>query len=311
MIHSNTYLFADDTKCLCPMLSPQDCLLLQSDLNTLSAWSTEWKLMFNESKCSLLSIVSHSPANHSNHQAKYSINGLPIFPCNQQRDLGILISSDLSWSHHISKITSKAYKILGLLRRTFATSNNITVKKKLYVALVRSQLLYGSQIWRPLQPKDINPIESLQHRATKYILNDYRTRLISLNLLPISMLLELNDLCFFVKSLKNKSPNNSYNISEYVSFSHNHTRSGTFSKLVQPCIKNNREKQFYFNRFPYLWNSLPPINLSLSCNTITNQLKSIFWKSFLKEFNPDVSCSYYYSCPCPRCFSQPKSCFTE
>ena len=119
-------------------------------------------------------------------------------------------------------------------------------------------------------------LPSQQRRATKYINDynpDYRTRLISLNLLPISMLLELNDLRFFVKSLKNKSPNNSYNISEYVSFkfSHNHTRSGTFSKLVQPCIKNNREKQFYFNRLPYL-----------------------FWKSFLKKFNPDVSCSYYY-----------------
>ena len=93
------------------------------------------------------------------------------------------------------------------------------------------------------------------------------------------MLLELNDLCFFVKSLKNKSSNNSFNISEYVSFiySHNHTRSGTFSKLyiVQPCIKYNREKQFYFNRLPYLWISLLPIDLSLSCNTIINQLKSI------------------------------------
>ena len=60
VIHSNTYLFADDTKCLCQM-----------------------------SKCSLLSIVSHSPANHSNHQAKYLINGLPISPSNQQRDFGI------------------------------------------------------------------------------------------------------------------------------------------------------------------------------------------------------------------------------
>ena len=72
--------------------------------------------------------------------------------------LEFLISSDLSWSNLQShlKITSKAYKYyIGPLRRTFATSNNITVKKKLYIALVRSQLLYGSQIWRLLQPKDI------------------------------------------------------------------------------------------------------------------------------------------------------------
>ena len=59
---------------------------------------------------------------------------------------------------------------------------------------------------RPLLLKDINPIESVQRRATKYILNDYtsdyRSRLVKLNVLPVSMLLELNDICFFIKSLK-------------------------------------------------------------------------------------------------------------
>ena len=71
------------------------------------------------------------------------------------------------------------------------------------------------------------------------------------------MLLELSDLCFFVKSLKlHESPNQSFNISEHVSFSHNNTRSGTFNKLIQPPIKHNRDKQFYFYRLPHLWNSL-------------------------------------------------------
>ena len=128
----------------------------------------------------------------------------------------------------------------------------------------------------------------------------------------MSMLLELRDICFFVKSLKLRElPNKSFDIYEYVSFSQNNTRSGTFSKLVQPPIMHNRDKQFYFYRLPHLWNSLPPIDLSLSFETIRNQLTDIFWKSFLAKFNPDVSCSYHFSCPCPRCFSKPRSCFNK
>ena len=54
-------------------------------------------------------------------------------------------------------------------------------------------------------------IESLQRHATKYILNDYtldyRSRLIKLDLLPLSVVLELNDICFFVKSVKLSSNN--------------------------------------------------------------------------------------------------------
>lgn len=312
--HSKIFLFADDTKCLRPICSPQDHILLQSDLDVLSLWSTDWKLMFNETKCSIMSIFSHASPDHSDPQTEYLINGQAISSCNQQKDLGIQISCDLSWSDHISRITSNAYKILGLLRRTFASSNNVTTKKNLYISLVRSQLTYGSQVWRPLLLKDLNPIEHIQRRATKYILNDYtsdyRSRLIMLNLLPMSMLLELNDICFFVRSLKlRESPNHSFNISSYVSFSQNNTRSGTYKKLIQPPISHNRDKQFYFYRLPHLWNSLPPIDLNLSLISIKKQLKEIFWKSFLAKFNPDVSCSYYFSCPCPRCFSQPKSCF--
>ena len=80
----------------------------------------------------------------------------------------------------------------------------------------------------------------------------------------MSMMLELSDLCFFVKSLKlHESPNQSFNIFDHVFFSHNNTRSGTFNKLVQPPIKHNRDKQFYFKRLPHLWNALPPMSYQL------------------------------------------------
>ena len=50
----NLFLFADDTKCLKSITTPVDTTLLQSDLDSLSEWSLEWKLSFNELKCFLI-----------------------------------------------------------------------------------------------------------------------------------------------------------------------------------------------------------------------------------------------------------------
>ena len=78
--------------------------------------------------------------------------------------------------------------LIGLLRHTFSKSSNISVKKLLYLSLVRSQITYGSPIWRPFLIKDIKFIEQIQRRATKFILNDfhsvYYNRLIKLQILP-------------------------------------------------------------------------------------------------------------------------------
>ena len=71
--------------------------------------------------------------------------------------------------------------------------------------------------------KDINALEAIQRRSTKFILNDYtcddKSRLLSLQLLPLMMLYELNVILFFVKSLK--EPNTSFNIHNYFTFSSN------------------------------------------------------------------------------------------
>ena len=103
-----------------------------------------------------------------------------------------MVSDDLSWSNHLTHVTNKAYKKLGLLRRSLCYNNSTSTKKRLYVSLIRSQLLldYCSQIWRPYLRKDIKLIENVQRRATKFILNDYssdyKLRLLKLNLFPSS-----------------------------------------------------------------------------------------------------------------------------
>ena len=100
---------------------------------------------------------------------------------------------------------SKAYKILGLLRRTFNSFTPTGVCKTLYLSLVRSQLTYCCSVWRPHLLKERLLLEKVQCCATKWILNDnrsdYRTRLISLHMLPLMMVYELCDITLSFLSL--------------------------------------------------------------------------------------------------------------
>ena len=84
----------------------------------------------------------------------------------------------------------------------------------------------------------------VQRRATKVILNDYTSdykfRLIKLQLLPLMYMYDLSDILFFIKSVK--TPNNSFDILNYVSFVRGATRSSD-TKLVHRttdnCITSN------------------------------------------------------------------------
>ena len=132
------------------------------------------------------------------------MHGIPITRSNCVKDLGVHISSPIKSSTHCEIIASNAYKTLGLIRRTCAT-NSVIAKKLLYLTLVRFQLTYFSQLWRPYLLKDISTLERIQRRATKYILNDYnssyKTRLIQLDLLLLMHQYKLSDLLCFIKTL--------------------------------------------------------------------------------------------------------------
>ena len=61
----------------------------------------------------------------------YILNNTPIKFTNLQRNLGLLIKSDLSWSDHYNYICLKAYRSLYLIRRTIpATSSTSSTELK-------------------------------------------------------------------------------------------------------------------------------------------------------------------------------------
>ena len=52
----NLKMFADDTKLWITLKSATDSATLQTDLDSLTAWSNRWLLKFNASKCKLMHI---------------------------------------------------------------------------------------------------------------------------------------------------------------------------------------------------------------------------------------------------------------
>ena len=117
--------------------------------------------------------------------------------------------------------------------------------------------------------KDIELIEKVQRRATKFILSDYtsdyRTKLTQLGMFPLMCIYETSDIFFLIKSLK--TPTDKFNILNYVSLNTGSTRSSG-TKLHHKTAHTDAAMNSYFFHLPILWNSLPIIDHAQSLAVI-------------------------------------------
>ncbi len=81
--------------------------------------------------------------------------------------LGLLISSNMSWSAHSTSTCSKAKQILGLLYRYYYGSASSATLKQLYFSMVRPHLDYACQIWDSHLAKDKKKLEDVQRFACR------------------------------------------------------------------------------------------------------------------------------------------------
>ena len=55
-------------------------------------------------------------------KALHVVGGQILTRASSQKDLGVTITSDLKWDSHIKNVVSKAYRMLGFLRKNTANS---------------------------------------------------------------------------------------------------------------------------------------------------------------------------------------------
>ena len=127
---TSTGLYADDTKLYREISTLEDCSQLQEALSCADVWSKDDNINFNPSKCKILTFSRRKTP----FLFDYYLGSSELKRVNDEVDLGITVTSNLSWTTHINKIKVKANRLLGLLRRTCSLLTDHSIRRTLSCA---------------------------------------------------------------------------------------------------------------------------------------------------------------------------------
>ena len=96
--------------------------------------------------------------------AEYTLDGYTLEHVFEEKDLGVVVDSELTFMEHIETKVQKANSILGMIRRSF-TFLDIVTMVTLFTAFVRPHLEYAHAVWSPSSLDLIKKIEKIQMRA--------------------------------------------------------------------------------------------------------------------------------------------------
>lgn len=266
---SKCLMFADDLKLIARISNLDDCLKLQSDLTNLAKWCSENGININISKC----CVSSYTYNSTKFVFSYSISDTPLKRATEVTDLGVTFDEKLRFSAHIDRVVSKAYCLLGFIRRNSKDFRDAYTLKSLYVSLVRSTLEYCSIIWSPYYSIHSNRIERIQKIFTKTALRlnwhselpSYESRRKLLGLQALSD----RRTCFFITfaynviSGKIKSPE----ICDFFTFYRPPRDLRNNRNFTEVVHRTNYAENEPIARCLHLCNSFtPPLNFNVNCD---------------------------------------------
>ena len=171
--HSNITMYADDIALWKIIRNPRDYTMLQDDIITICNWVADNHLVLNLTKCCYIVFSrKHLPTMPT---ADLSVGDThSLTRAHHHKYLGVTLTSDLSWSPHITNICKITRKQTGLLYRNFYRFADPSIMLKLYTSLVRPHTEYASVIWDPHLSKDILALENTQKFALRVCLKNWR-----------------------------------------------------------------------------------------------------------------------------------------
>ena len=240
---SSIALYADDSKMYRVISTQEDLSTFQSDVDKISDWCKMNKMRINTKKCKIMRITrKKSPL-----VGEYNIEGQPLESVNVYKDLGLFTA------------------------RTCRDLKDIDTMNTLYCSLVRPLLEYSCETWNPHTKRNIDKLEAVQRRATRWIIgsdDDYDTGLLVCYIF-FDVINGHYDIDISNKLIFCKDRNTGYKL-----------RKNDTQDLAPNFSRTDGFKYSFFNRVVNEWNGLP--NHIRESNSIATFKKNVL--SFIKDY---------------------------
>jgi hypothetical protein len=157
-------------------------------------------MAFNTSKCKVIH------CGRQNQQAAYTMDGQVLERTEEERDIGVMVASNMKLDAQCAKAAKTAMTGLGQIARAF-TYRERKVFPALYQRYVRPHLEFLSQAWSPWLKKDVKVLEKVQMRAVKMVnglTGTYEEKLKALGMHSLEQRREEADMVLVYKILNKK-----------------------------------------------------------------------------------------------------------
>ena len=177
---------------------------IHRDLQVISDWILHHGLHLNRTKTQFL------PISHSRNQPipSLTLNGYIIPSTTSVKYLGVTISHNLTWSHHINVICRTTKRQLGRVHRQFRHAP-CHLRDKIYRTTILPRLEYCCTVWDPHHSKNKQALENVQKFGgcviTQRWSGDYNSLCQSLNLKLLSTRRRIQKLKLCYKIVNNLS----------------------------------------------------------------------------------------------------------
>ena len=160
------FLFADDTHLFS---SGKDIEKLyevaNEELNAIAEWLKVNRLSLNVKKTHYMVFTN---AKNNRPKSELKIEGESISEVPKTKFLGVMIDQKLNWQHHISYISCKVAKGIGIIIKSRKILNNESLQS-LYYAFVYPYMMYCNPVWGNASAVHINKLHVLQKKIVRII----------------------------------------------------------------------------------------------------------------------------------------------
>ena len=115
---SSCFGYADDYKVIAT-----NTITLQIDATRIWKWLGQNLMTLNISKCKTLNLKGSGCV---------SMNGKTLEQTQKEKDLGLIVSNDLTWTANAERRCEKAIKVFFTKKRNIANGTNWIAKKNIY-----------------------------------------------------------------------------------------------------------------------------------------------------------------------------------